>query len=156
MMPFESKDSRRWAYIDPNDKKHIFVGSAQAVRGLSHTIGTGSTTRLEPGANEAGLYESTDGGKTFTEIWDGNARGGSLPAPAPFGINDVELDLLTDLIARRQLLLKRPDVAKVLSLNVDPRSYWLYTNTPVDNERVTAMFREYGFEEGLDRLAASA
>jgi hypothetical protein len=68
----------------------------------------------------------------------------------------VELDLLTDLIARRQLLLKRPDVAKVLSLNVDPRSYWLYTNTPVDNERVTAMFREYGFEEGLDRLAASA
>jgi type IV secretion system protein VirB4 len=73
-----------------------------------------------------------------------------------FRLNDVELDLLTDLIARRQLLLKRPDVAKVLSLNVDPRSYWLYTNTPVDNERVTAMFREYGFEEGLDRLAASA
>ena len=73
-----------------------------------------------------------------------------------FRLNDVELDLLTDLIARRQLLLKRPDVAKVLSLHVDPRSYWLYTNTPVDNERVTAMFREYGFEEGLDRLAASA
>jgi type IV secretion system protein VirB4 len=73
-----------------------------------------------------------------------------------FRLNNVELDLLTDLIARRQLLLKRPDVAKVLSLHVDPRSYWLYTNTPVDNERVTAMFREYGFEGGLDRLAASA
>jgi len=73
-----------------------------------------------------------------------------------FRLNDVELDLLTDLIARRQLLLKRPDVAKVLTLNVDPRSYWLYTNTPVDNERVAAMFREYGFEAGLDRLAASA
>ena len=39
---------------------------------------------------------------------------------------------------------------------VDPRSYWLYTNTPVDNERVRAVFREYGFEAGLDRLAASA
>src|SRR4029077_5760553 len=78
--------------VDPTNSEHIFVGSAQAVRGLSHVIGNGGTTRLEPGANEAGLYESTDGGETFTEIWDGNARGGSQPAPAPFGINDVELD----------------------------------------------------------------
>ena len=73
-----------------------------------------------------------------------------------FQLNDMELDLLTDLMPRRQLLLKRPDLAKVLTLNVDPRSYWLYTNTPIDNERVAAMFREYGFEAGLDRLAASA
>jgi type IV secretion/conjugal transfer VirB4 family ATPase len=73
-----------------------------------------------------------------------------------FRLNDVELDLLADLMPRRQILLKRPDVAKVLNLNVDPRSYWLYTNTPVDNERVTTIFREFGFEAGLDRLAASA
>ena len=68
----------------------------------------------------------------------------------------VLLDLLTELMPRKQILLKRPDVAKVLNLNVDPRSYWLYTNTPVDNERVTTIFREYGFAAGLDRLAASA
>ena len=72
-----------------------------------------------------------------------------------FQLNTVELDLLTELAPRRQLLLKRPELAKVLTLNVDPRSYWLYTNTPVDNERVSAIFREYGFEAGLDRLAAS-
>ena len=54
------------------------------------------------------------------------------------------------------MLLKRPDLAKVLTLTVDPKSYWIYTNTPIDNERVAAMFREYGFEAGLDRLAASA
>jgi len=73
-----------------------------------------------------------------------------------FQLNEMELDLLTELIPRRQLLLKRPDVSKVLTLNVDPRSYWLYTNTPIDNDRVASMFREYGFEAGLDRLAASA
>ena len=84
----------RAVVIDPDNSQHIFVGSAQAVRGLSHTIGNGGTTRLEPGANEAGLYESTDGGETFTEIWDGNARGGAQPPPAPWGINDVELDPL--------------------------------------------------------------
>ena len=36
------------------------------------------------------------------------------------------------------MLLKRPDLAKVLTLNVDPKSYWIYTNTPLDNERVAA------------------
>jgi len=47
-------------------------------------------------------------------------------------------------------------VTKVLTLTVDPKSYWMYTNTPVDNERVAAIVREHGFEAGLDRLAASA
>jgi type IV secretion system protein VirB4 len=72
-----------------------------------------------------------------------------------FRMNEMELDVLSGLIPRQQMLLKRPDLAKVLTLTVDPKSYWIYTNTPIDNERVTAMFREFGFEAGLDRLAAS-
>jgi type IV secretion system protein VirB4 len=73
-----------------------------------------------------------------------------------FQLNEMELELLTGLIPRQQILLKRPDLAKVLTLTVDPKSYWIYTNTPIDNERVAAIFREYGFEVGLDRLVASA
>jgi hypothetical protein len=75
--------------IDPNNGKHLLVGSALAVRGLSHTIGNGGTTRLEPGANEPGLYESFDGGKTFTEVWNGAKPD---PGPSSFGINKVQLD----------------------------------------------------------------
>ena len=71
--------------IDPTNAKHIFVGSAQAVRGLSHVIGNGGQVRLEPGANPVGLYESTDGGATFTEVWNGND-------PNSFGVTDVDLD----------------------------------------------------------------
>ena len=73
-----------------------------------------------------------------------------------FQLNERELELLTNLIPRQQILLKRPDVTKVLTLTVDPKSYWIYTNTPVDNERVATIIREHGFEAGLDRLAASA
>jgi type IV secretion/conjugal transfer VirB4 family ATPase len=73
-----------------------------------------------------------------------------------FHLNGMQLDLLTALIPRQQILLKRPGLAKVLTLTVDPKSYWIYTNTPVDNERVAAAFREHGFEAGLDRLVASA
>ena len=73
-----------------------------------------------------------------------------------FQLNEAELELVTNLVPRQQLLLKRPDVTKVLSLTVDPKSYWIYTNTPLDNERVAAIVQKYGFEAGLDRLAASA
>ena len=73
-----------------------------------------------------------------------------------FQLNEMELELLAGLIPRQQMLLKRADVTKVLTLTVDPKSYWIYTNTPVDNERVAAMVRDYGFDAGLDRLAASA
>ncbi len=73
-----------------------------------------------------------------------------------FHLNPMEVELLTDLVPRQQLLLKRPTLTKVLSLNVDPKSYWIYTNTPVDNERVAAIFREHGFDAGIARLAESA
>lgn len=80
--------------IDPTNPSHIFVGSALAVRGLSHVIGNGGTKRVEPGANEPGLYESTDGGATFTEVWNGAkpdviAESG---LQGSYGINDVGLD----------------------------------------------------------------
>ena len=61
-----------------------------------------------------------------------------------------------DLVPRQQILLKRPDVTKVLTLTVDPKSYWIYTNTPIDNDRLNTMFRDYGFDVGLDRLVTSA
>jgi len=73
-----------------------------------------------------------------------------------FQLNDVELDLLTTLTPRQQILMKRPDVTRVLSLTVDPKSYWIYTNTPVDNERVADVFRHNDIDVGLDRLAPSA
>ena len=73
--------------VDPSNAQHIFAGSAQAVRGLSHVIGNGGQVRLEPGANPVGLYESTDGGATFTEVWNGNDA-------SSFGVTDVALDPL--------------------------------------------------------------
>ena len=73
-----------------------------------------------------------------------------------FQLNERELDLVSGLLPRQQILLKRPGVTKVLTLRVDPKSYWIYTNTPMDNERVAAALRTHGFEGGLAQLAASA
>ena len=70
-----------------------------------------------------------------------------------FHLNETEAALVAGLIPKRQILIKRPDTAKVLNLDVDPVSYWLYTNDPFDNERRREAFEQYGFEEGLRQLA---
>src|SRR5438552_5897237 len=72
--------------VDPTNPNHIYAASALGVRGLSHVIGNGGTTRTPPGANPVGLYESTDGGATFTEVWNGNG--------STFGVRHAALDPL--------------------------------------------------------------
>ena len=52
-----------------------------------------------------------------------------------FRLNAVQLEQLAALTPRRQLLLKRDQMSKVLTLDVDEASYWLYTNTPMDHAR---------------------
>ena len=54
---------------------------------------------------------------------------------------------------KQQFLIKTPELAKVVNLSVDPKSYWLYTNDPYDNRRRQEAFATYGFVQGLEVLA---
>jgi type IV secretion system protein VirB4 len=72
-----------------------------------------------------------------------------------FKLNMTESQVIARLIPKRQMLLKRPDHAKILNLNVDPKGYWLYTNSPYDNQRKREAFARHGFERGLEVLAGS-
>jgi type IV secretion system protein VirB4 len=69
-----------------------------------------------------------------------------------FHLNDAEAQRIVELVPRRQFLLKRPGAAKVLELHVDPRAYWLYTNTPVDNERLQRAMQAGTFGEVVTGL----
>jgi hypothetical protein len=68
-------------------------------------------------------------------------------------LNDREIALISTLIPKRQFLVKNHEIAKVANLEVDPKSYWLYTNDPFDNRKRADAFRDYGFEKGLEVLA---
>ena len=72
-----------------------------------------------------------------------------------FHLNDTEARTITRLQPRRQLLLKRPEGAKVLELRVDPESYWIYTNTPPDNDRLRTAIAAQGLDAGLRHLATT-
>ena len=71
-----------------------------------------------------------------------------------FHLNDTEIDLISALVPKRQFLIKNHEIAKVANLEVDPKSYWLYTNDPFDNRKRAEAFERYGFEKGLEVLAS--
>lgn len=70
-----------------------------------------------------------------------------------FHLNDTEMAAIADLVPKRQLLIKRPGLAKVVNLDVDRKSYWLFTNDPYENHRREQAIARFGFEKGLETLA---
>ena len=62
--------------VDPTNASHLYVSSSRGVRGVSSVTGGGTTNPPTP-RPPFGLFESTDGGATFSFIWDG---GGGCPA----------------------------------------------------------------------------
>jgi type IV secretion/conjugal transfer VirB4 family ATPase len=72
-----------------------------------------------------------------------------------FHLNDTEVELISGLVPKRQFLIKTPELAKIANLDVDPKSYWLYTNDPFDNTKRKEAFETFGFEKGLEVLAGS-
>ena len=69
--------------VDPTNVSTIYVSSTRGVRGVSSVTG-GATTSPPTPRPPFGLFKSTDGGATFSFVWDGNA--------SIRGVNHVELD----------------------------------------------------------------
>jgi type IV secretion system protein TrbE len=72
-----------------------------------------------------------------------------------FHLNETEIELISGLIPKQQFLIKTPELAKIVNLTVDPKSYWLYTNDPFDNQKRREAFEAHGFEKGLEILAGA-
>lgn len=72
-----------------------------------------------------------------------------------FHLNDTEMAAIADLVPKRQLLVKRPTLAKVVNLEVDRASYWLFTNDPFENKRRDEAIAKHGFEKAFEELAQS-
>jgi hypothetical protein len=82
--------------VDPTDPNHLYVSSSRGVRGVSSVTGGGTSNPPTP-RPPFGLFESTDGGATFSFIWDGGdgcpaTCDGTNPKATIRGVNKVQLD----------------------------------------------------------------
>ena len=77
--------------IHPTNTKTFYVATTLGIRGISATSGGVVAANQAP----PGLYKTTDGGSTFTQVWDG---GGASCAPfgdpclTSWGVDKVQLD----------------------------------------------------------------
>ena len=82
--------------VDPTNASHLYVSSSRGVRGVSSVTGGGTSNPPTP-RPPFGLFESTDGGATFSFIWDGGdgcpaVCDGTNPKATIRGSNHVALD----------------------------------------------------------------
>jgi hypothetical protein len=82
--------------VDPTNAAHLYVSSSRGVRGVSSVTGGGTSNPPTP-RPPFGLFESTDGGATFSFIWDGGdgcpaTCNGTNPKATIRGTNHVALD----------------------------------------------------------------
>jgi type IV secretion system protein TrbE len=70
-----------------------------------------------------------------------------------FHLNDTELDLIAGLVPPGQMVVRKAETSKKVHLNVDAVSYWIATNSANDNLKKRDYFAQFGFPDGLRRLA---
>jgi type IV secretion system protein VirB4 len=70
-----------------------------------------------------------------------------------FKLTDQQLDLFESLREREGLYVRRDGLTKVVTLNLDNRSYAKFSTKPKDRVRRTKLIEKYGLTEGIERFA---
>ena len=70
-----------------------------------------------------------------------------------FKLTDQQLDLFESLRDREGLYVRRDGLTKVVTLNLDTRSYAKFSTRPKDRIRRTKLIEKYGLTEGIERFA---
>jgi type IV secretion system protein VirB4 len=70
-----------------------------------------------------------------------------------FKMNEQQLTLFESLQDREGLYMRRDGLTKVVTLNLDSRSYATFSTKPKDRVRRTKLIEKYGLAEGITRFA---
>ena len=70
-----------------------------------------------------------------------------------FKLSEQQLDLFESLQQREALYERRDGITKVITLNLDKRSYAKFSTKPKDRARRAKLVERYGLTDGLERFA---
>ena len=70
-----------------------------------------------------------------------------------FKLSEQQLDLFESLQQREALYVRRDGITKVITLNLDKRSYAKFSTKPKDHARRAKLVERYGLTDGLERFA---
>lgn len=142
-----------WRFLSNGTARQYLVAAGKTWR--KHNGGIGLITQSAADLQNAGVFHLVNE-ICPTKILLANPGADLGSYQQMFRLNAREVELFSALIPKRQFLWKAASRAKVLNVNLDPRAYWEYTNSPSDNERRRRAVEEFGADEGLKVLAAQA
>ncbi len=70
-----------------------------------------------------------------------------------FKLSEQQLDLFESLQQREALYVRRDGLTKVITLNLDKRSYAKFSTKPKDRARRAKLVEKYGLADGIERFA---
>ena len=70
-----------------------------------------------------------------------------------FKMNEQQIALFESLQDREALYMRRDGLTKVVTLNLDSRSYATFSTKPKDRVRRSKLIAKYGLTEGIARFA---
>ena len=70
-----------------------------------------------------------------------------------FKMNEQQIALFESLQDREALYMRRDGITKVVTLNLDRRSYAIFSTKPKDRVRRSKLIEKYGLTDGIDRFA---
>ncbi len=70
-----------------------------------------------------------------------------------FKMNEQQIELFESLQDREGLYMRRDGITKVVTLNLDKRSYATFSTKPKDRVRRSKLIEKYGLTEGIARFA---
>ncbi len=78
----------------------------------------------------------------------------SYEAAARLQLSEAETSLIRSLIPKREVYARNPTDREVLTLNVDKRSYWMFTSNPKEEEKRSAAIERTGdLQQAIEELS---
>jgi type IV secretion system protein VirB4 len=71
-----------------------------------------------------------------------------------FKMTEQQLNLFESLGPREALYMRRDGLTKVVTLNLDPRSYAIFSTRPKDRARRGRLIAKWGLQEGITRFVS--
>ena len=117
-------------------------------RNAALILATQSVSDVAGGSATEALIESIPN-RLFLSI-----RDLSYEAAARLQLSEAETSLIRNLIPKRELYARNPSDREVLSLNVDKRSYWMFTSNPIEEEKRSAAIERTGdLQQAIEELS---
>ena len=145
--------------------KHVLIEEVfsnlknkQLLEGALHSIKTvrknlGGVTLIGQSANDLGENADTIVNSCTSFLFLPDATFNREHYRELFKMNDQALSLFESLREREALYMRRDGLTKVVTLNLDPRSYAKFSTKPKDKVRRAKLVERYGLEDGIERFA---